>query len=275
MAKTKVTPEQWAEQKRLWESDSTYSYSQVADSLQVSKALVGQESKRGGWQKRIGVADGSKNAGSVRDSNFTENAAAGPTRAPTLDGLDAQNPDHVGNAQTAPPSPTAIRTQPDLGPVPTMPEGLSWSEQRNWIEKAVLARQTALNLVQGREIKVAKATVYAAIKAAGGKDSGYNAARTARQVVSALAETHRRESENEVARVRLELGAFEGVRPRPAMIIVHQRPGVSVFGSNDDQTVEARASAADVRARVMEARRIVAEADADRSRKGGWEVTDV
>lgn len=122
----------------------------------------------------------------------------------------------------------------------------------------MLARQRALNDSQVREIRAANATVYTAIKGAG-KDGCFDAARTARRVVAALSETHKAKMANELERVRLALNAFQGGHPLGCQIIVQQH----------------RAAVADARMTVMEARRIVDGADAEITRKAGWQVEDV
>jgi hypothetical protein len=240
VAKAKVTPEQWAEQRKLWERSATVSYADIAANLLISKALVGQESKRAGWVKSIYADHPLPERGVAKQIDNLQNPQQPAARALNLDGLDAKNADHVGNAPSAPADSPADRQIPELGAIPDMPAGLSFDEERDWIEKQVMARQTALNRVHARELKAAKATVYAAIKGAG-KDGGYDAARTARQIVASMTEQHASELANEAGRVRLELGAYQGSQgPRPVRISVLLIPGYQIGGANAEPPAGSR-----------------------------------
>lgn len=262
MKESRISPEDWFAARRSWESDATVSYAQVADSLGVSKALVAKKARSEKWQRGLAASFSSKLDAVHETPKFTENARPSPMQAPMVHGVRAEKESPASQLNNG------------AADIPVMPPGLTLDQQQDWIEGAVLARQRALNDSQAREIRAAKSTVYTAIKTAG-KDGGFDAARTARQVVSALAETHKSEMTNEIERVKLALNAFQGGRPRGCQIVVHQRAGVSIMGPNDSEAViEARAAGADAQMTVLHARRIVADADAAIVRKAGWDVVD-
>jgi len=242
VAKQKATPEMWAEARREWETSASASYGTIAAKYLISKALVGQESKRAGWVKRIGLNANAPKGDRSTGIETLQKSQKQAARSHDLDGLGAKNMGYVGAASTAP----ATEQSADGG---GMPEGLTREQEQEWIERAIRARQTALNQAQSKELKAAKATIYAAIKGASGPD-GYNAARTAKQIVSALAQQHARELEHEALRVRLELGDYHGAQgPRPASIHlpprasihVHMVPSVRIGGTSPEPRAGSRA----------------------------------
>jgi len=257
-----ITPEQWAGTRKKWERDSAYSYGKAASELGVSKQMVGKVASREGWQKSISAALDSKKDAPQKSAENLHKSGIRHTRALLV---DTKAPVKEASAEAQPRQPI------DLGPVPQMPSGLSYTQQLAFIEKAVLDRQVALNQAQAREIRAIKAGVYSAIK-----DGSFESARSAKARMEALKGTHAMEMTNELERVRLELGAFSGVRQQACQIIVHQMPGCQIAGGdNSPEAMERRAVVADARMTVIEARRIVAAADAEIERKAGWDVIDV
>jgi hypothetical protein len=262
MAARKITDEEWADARKRYQREPATGYGQIAQALDCSKALVARHAQKNKWQKSLSaISPVSNDRVDSRIHNLQK-----PANRPERGGV------HPISPEKEPPAPIPNNGATDI---PVMPSGLTLEQQQDWIESAVLARQRKLNESQAREIRAAKATVYAAIKGAG-KEGGFDAARTARQVVSALAETHKSEMANELECVRLSLNAFQGGRPRGCRITVHQRAGCQIGGGdNSPEAIERRAAVADARMTVTEARQIAAEADAAIARKGGWEIEDV
>ena len=90
MADAKTTPEQWQRARIQWETEPLASYAQIAESLAVSKPLVGQHAKREGWQKRLTSEAVSAKAREKVDSKFTENPARSEIQAAGVDAAPQQ-----------------------------------------------------------------------------------------------------------------------------------------------------------------------------------------
>jgi hypothetical protein len=241
MTESRISPEEWFSARRSWESDATVSYAQVADSLGVSKALVAKRARKEKWQRGFAASVSSMPVAVLETPRFTEKPQSAHIQAPVVHGVRGDK------------EPPATLLNNGAADIPVMPEGLSPAERLVFVRDAIVARQTAMNQNQAKELRAAKATVYAAIKSAG-KDGGYDAARTARQVVSALAENHKGEMANEVERVRLDLNQFQCADYKRVIIIVHQRAGCGINRDNSPEAMEHRAVVADAQMTVIEAR---------------------
>jgi hypothetical protein len=233
MAEKKLTAETWTQARKEWETSASASYASIAAKYLISKALVGQESKRAGWVKSA-YADKSTPKHGVDAGS--ENLHSSRHRSALPSTLDVQVPKNGGhNAVPAVPA----GDQPVDGDA--MPAGLTFEEEALWIERQVVVRQTALNRKHAKELSAAKATLYGAIKNAAGKD-GFNLARTARQIVASMTEQHASEMANEAGRVRLELGAYHGAQgPRPCVIRVLIVPGMKIGESSPEPPAGSRA----------------------------------
>lgn len=93
MARKKVTPEQWAEAKALWESDDKISYADIGTSLGLSKQAVGLKAKEEKWQKRMDMPKVVNRAHQMADRASIDPtlplatfALRGGSHAPLLDG---------------------------------------------------------------------------------------------------------------------------------------------------------------------------------------------
>jgi len=259
MAARKISNSDWEEARKRYEREPATGYKQIAQALDCSKALVARHAQKNKWQKSLSAISPVSND---RVDAPIDNLQKPANRPEQGTGVHAKAP------EKEPPAPLLNNGSADI---PVMPAGLSAAERQAFIEAAVLARQTQLNQTQAREIKAIKNGVYGAVK-----DGSYDSARSAKARMEALKGTHAMEMTNELERVRLELGAFSGVRQQACQIIVHQMPGCQIAGGdNSPEAMERRAVVADARMTVMEARRIVAEADAEIARKAGWDVIDV
>ncbi len=267
----KITDEAWAEARKRYENESATGYGTIAEGLDCSRNLVVRKAKAEGWTKRISASPNLNRHAPGAQAKFTENAVHKSAQSPNVY-TDAQE---NASPSAAPPNSPAIPNSDPLPALPEKPVFANYAEELVWIETQVAARQRALMERHEKELRALTGSVYDAAHKTG-KEGMFEASRSANQLSLALERKQKMELAHEAAQTRVDLGEHYGSPgPRPCVVIVHPRPGVSLFGSNDDQAIEARASAADVRARVIEARRIIAEADTDIARKGGWEVTDV
>ncbi|CAE6713888.1 hypothetical protein R69888_01279 [Paraburkholderia haematera] len=246
MAKAKVTPEEWAGARKEWEGSATVSYADIARKLLISKALVGQEAKRAGWQKRIGVAESSNKPGPEANSKLTENARQGPKRAPVL---DDSRPSSVASPASPAASESEAARQVDAAAADAManrsaptydeikiPDGLDLFEREDFVRAAIVVRQRQINATQSKELSAVKQKLYNAIKNAS-TDAGPALALAVERNVRSMVAMHDAEMEKEIAKVRLDLSEFAGapVRPMPARIIVHMIPGFRI-GSDSNRT---------------------------------------
>jgi hypothetical protein len=242
MKESRVSEEDWKAARRRWESDATYSYAQVADSLGVSKPLVGKRSKAEGWVKDSVRGDNPAKAGVGSDPKLTQVARDPGVSAPTVDGGQVRF--------QAPGDAAAAQASSEMPAMPERPVFAHAGEEREWIERQVAERQDALVDKFDKEIKALTGKVYEAVRKAG-SEGGWDAARSADKLAMTLERTQRMTLANEAMRTRRQLGEFCGVGPRACIIVVHVMPGFSLDGSNDDASMARRAEAAE---RFKEAR---------------------
>lgn len=224
MAKAKLTPEQWAEARREWESNASASYATVAAKFMISRALVGQKSLAEHWQRDIGVPDPkSAEAVAARAENLQDRPSTGH-----MDGrLDNAAPARVVAGAFVTPT-AAAAPAPSYTDDPTIPDGLDADEREAFIKAAILSRQRAINARHLNETKAVRSQVYGAIKKVD-KEGGAGAALAALRIVQALRNMQDSELETELERVRLTLGEFHGKPkgPAPARItVVLEKAGV-------------------------------------------------
>ncbi|MGF6772907.1 hypothetical protein P3T18_005401 [Paraburkholderia sp. GAS199] len=244
MAKAKLTPEQWTEARREWESSPLTSYATVAAKFLISKALVGQRAAAENWQKAIGVdLHPSTNTAGGRVENLQERGRSGyvgrrlDSSIQALKGgtdVFAQPAAAEEGASDKTPSPSAYADEIYI------PEGLDADEREEFVKAEIVGRQKAINARHLKELQATRGKVYAAIKRLEERD-GAGGALAAQRIVAALLKLQEGEMITELERVRLSLGEFAGkpAGPRPCRIVVHMQPGKSIgsgvkaiYGSN-------------------------------------------
>lgn len=241
MAKAKLTPEQWAEARREWESNPTASYATVAAKHMISKALVGQRASAEKWQRDVGVPDPkSSEAIAARAVNLQNHRGSGYAGAP----VDVQSRPESACAPSPEPVVAevfAIRPAPapSSGDI-SMPDGLDPSEQEALIRAAVIRRQTEMNATHRKELRAVKAQLYKAVNGASEKGGGA-AALSVLRAVQALERMQAVELDREIERVKLECAVFAGapVKPQPVRILVHCIPGLRIAGAGPDEAPDA------------------------------------
>lgn len=55
MARQSIPPEQWAQSRAIWESDTKVSYQDIATSLGISKQAVSKRANADKWQRRMDI----------------------------------------------------------------------------------------------------------------------------------------------------------------------------------------------------------------------------
>jgi len=241
VAKQKATPEMWSRARREWETSASVSYADIASKYLISKALVGQEAKRAGWVKGIGVvANASKEDASKRIDNL-QNPQQPATRAPVLDdsrpssvASDSEASRRVDVASAEAMANRAAPTHDDI----KIPDGLDAWGREDFVKAAIVQRQKTINALQSKELAAVKQKLYNSIKQASTAQGPALALAVERNVRSLVA-MHDAEMEPEISRVRLDLAEFAGqpVRPVPARIVVHMVPGRQL-ASSDGRVVD-------------------------------------
>jgi len=202
MADAKTTPEQWQRARIQWETEPLASYAQIAESLAVSKPLVGQHAKREGWQKRLTSEAVSAKAREKVDSKFTENPARSEIQAAGVDAAPQQKRHTVE--------------------LPDIPLGLSETDARAAAEAAVIAKREALLERHGKELDAVRGLAYGSIKRAG-QDDAFETGKHAKVVAEALKIVQ----EQELKRMRMVDGDGGNKAPR-ALIVVNQVAGLRI-----------------------------------------------
>ncbi|WP_168794462.1 hypothetical protein [Paraburkholderia aromaticivorans] len=222
------------------------SVQQVADSIEVSKALVMKRKASEGWQLGIGVAGVTTKGPSGERSYFTESAVGSGTRAGIVTG-------HQAEKQPAAPAAHAAQSE-GRSARPQFPNG---ADEIEWIEQQVSIREKAILDRHTTELRALTNSIYDAARKTGKVEMGA-ASRAANQLSQALERKQKLEREHCAMQTRIELGAHYGAGPRPAVIVVHCMPGVAIGEANDDEAVMRRAHAA---ARFVETRKCAKEVE--------------
>ncbi|RDU95173.1 hypothetical protein [Trinickia dinghuensis] len=243
----KITPEQWAAARKRYETEEKVGYGQIANALDCSRNLVVRKAKEERWQKCLDVAPTANRHAAVSDPNVTESAVRGEARSADVYTKPEMNrPESPARASSA----TLAVERPVFA---------NHADELAWIEQQVAERQKLLMQRHEKEMTALRTAMYDALKKVNQKGIG-EAARGAETISRAMDRAHKMEMEHEANRTRIELGAYYGSPgPRPCVIVVHQREGVQFRGDNDSESIDARVRAI----RLAEARRLVAEADAE------------
>lgn len=227
MAKAKLTPGQWVEARREWETNPVASYATVAAMFLISKALVGQRAAAEKWQRGIGVASHPKdtiaqgNSGNLQERPSTRqmDARLDASAAAKTDSESSASPARVVCDVYVAPSAPGV---PADG-VADRPEFTNGVDELAWIEEQVSIREKAILARHAVELKALTNSIYDAARKTGKAEMGA-ASRAANQLSQALERKQKMEREHCAMQTRIELGAHYGAGPRPAVIVVHQHP---------------------------------------------------
>ncbi|MFM0224837.1 hypothetical protein [Paraburkholderia dipogonis] len=231
MSAQKITDEQWAEARKRYETEPGLGLGKIAQVLDCSKSLVARKAREGKWQKDIGVPNQVHRTAREREAKVTGSAAPRATQAVHVNGAEASTrPAHVvADVFVLPAAEKAAAN--DYDDEIRVPDGLDEIGREEFVKAAILDRQRAINARHLKEMKAARAQVYAAIKKAGA-EGGQATALAVLRIVQAVRAMQEADMEAELQRVRLEVAEFIGkpVKPTPCRIVVHMLPGEQLLG---------------------------------------------
>ena len=224
MVAKRITDEEWAEARRIYETTPGMGLGKIANQvLDCSKNLVVRKSQEQGWQKTQDAARATGKTGQVLHSNLTESATRTTTQAVHVsDPAPPVSPVALGRVLSSvyvAPSTTGV---PADG-VADRPEFTNGVDELAWIEEQVSIREKAILERHAVELRALTNSIYDAARKTGKAEMGA-ASRAANQLSQALERKQKMEREHCAMQTRIELGAHYGAGPRPAVIVVHQHP---------------------------------------------------
>jgi hypothetical protein len=228
MSQQKITDEQWEAARKRYETEPGMGLGKIAQVLDCSKSLVARKAREGKWQKDIGVPNQVHPTARERDANFTESAVPRAAQAVHVNGAEASTqPSRVVSDVYVAPSAQSTAYSDEM----RVPADLDEVEREEFIKRAIVARQRAINARHLKEMQAARSKLYESLKKAGTKE-GAGAALASQRNVAALLALQQGEMDAELQRVRLEVAEFVGkpMKPMLCRIVVHLQPGEQLMG---------------------------------------------
>ncbi|MFM0088943.1 hypothetical protein PQR46_18710 [Paraburkholderia sediminicola] len=224
MVAKRITDEEWAEARRIYETTPGMGLGKIASQvLDCSKNLVVRKSQEQGWQKTQDAARATGKTGQVLHSNLTESATRTTTQAVHVsDPAPPVSPVALGRVVSdvyVAPSAPGVRADG----IAVRPEFTNGVDELAWIEEQVSIREKAILERHAVELRALTNSIYDAARKTGKAEMGA-ASRAANQLSQALERKQKMEREHCAMQTRIELGAHYGAGPRPAVIVVHQHP---------------------------------------------------